>query len=331
MSHRHVRAFASVMALAAFAGAPVSVFGQEATKPAESATPMYRTTGDARRDTLVRLTRNVSVDFQDKRLEDVLTFIQTSSGADIEPLWIDDQHTDGLDKEKVVSVKVDGATYLALIEKVLDKARGDAGENTWQMSETGSLQIGPKNRLNLIKRVQLYDINDLLMELPIYSDVPRIDLQQALQSSQGGGGGGQSPFREQGNDRGSKMREKKERADEVLQLITQLVEPDQWVDNGGSGGTIRYYNGTLIVNAPDYMHRGIDGYPYWPAGSTSASTINGRRYVSLTSDAGLSRIAGFGQSEVSAVVGGKIIRSGGPPGGGGSKGPSTTQPGGGPK
>lgn len=310
----HVMSRALVLGLVAVAGLPAAVSAQT-----EAATPTVGArTGSPQRDTMLKLTRPVTVDFQDKRLEDIVAFITTSSGAEIEPLWVDDQHQDGLDKEKVISVRANNVTYLTLIEKVLDKARGDNGDNTWQMSDTGAIEIGPKTRLNSVKRVEIYDVNDLLMDIPDYTDIPRIDLQQALQSSQGGGGG-QSPFREEGNDRQSKTREKKERADEIRQLITQLVETEQWTDNGGSGGTIQYYNGTFIVNAPDYMHRGIDGYKWWPANATNASNVNGRRYVTLTTDQGLSKVAGFAQHEVDAVVGGQIIRSNPPPGGGGNK------------
>jgi hypothetical protein len=235
----------------------------------ETAAPAKFTTGVPQRDTLIRMTRKITVDFTDKRLEDVINFIQTSSGADIEALWADERNSDGLDKEKLVSVKVDNQTFLTLVEKILERAKGDTGgECTWQMSESGAIQLGPKDRLNKIRRVQIYDINDLIVEIPEYTDVPRIDLQQALQASaQGGGGGGQSPFREQGNDdQQQKTRERQERIDEVVQLLQQLVEPEQWVDNGGSGGTLKVFRGALVVNAPDYMHRAIDGYKYWPPG-----------------------------------------------------------------
>jgi hypothetical protein len=40
--------------------------------------------------------------------------------------------------------------------------------------------------------------------------------------------------------------------------------------------------------------------------------MNGRRYVSLGTDNGVSRIDGFANQEVSAVAGGRIIRSGDP-------------------
>ena len=80
------------------------------------------------------------------------------------------------------------------------------------------------------------------------------------------------------------------------------------------GGTRR---GTLIIKAPDYMHRQLVGYPYWPRGRQVSTAANGRRYVSLNMETGVSKVDGFAQQEVSAVVGGQIFRSNDPPGGGG--------------
>lgn len=277
-------------------------------------------TGSPQRDTLTRLMRRMTVDFNEKRLEDVVAFIKDFANADLEPLWMDDKHPEGLDKEKVISVKGENVTVLNLLEKVLEKAAPDAGgEATWQMSETGTFQMGPRERLNKYRRVQIYDINDLLMDVPDYRDVPDIDLQQALQASQGGGGGGQSPFRDQQDqeDRQERDNRKKEQAEELATLIRDLVEPDQWTENGGSGGSIRVYKGTFIVNAPDYIHRGVNGYRYWPATRTIArKDEKGRRYVTLGVDAGISTVDGFGQQPVTAVVGGKPVSSN--PGGGGN-------------
>jgi hypothetical protein len=317
MSRHFSRFVLGASCVFAVAGLTTAIHAQASASAATvAATPARLTTGIPQRDTLVRMTRTVTVDFQDQRVEDVITFIQTSSGADLEPMWADDRNTDGLDKDRLISVKVQNQTFLLLLEKVLDAAKPDiGGDNAWQMSETGAMQVGPKERLNRVKRVEIYDINDLIMEIPDYRDIPRIDLQQALQSSQGGGSG-QSPFREEGQDDQMRTRERQERAEELMELLQSIVEPEQWVENGGTGGSIRLFQGTLIVNAPDYMHRGLNGYRYWPSRSTVSSMSNGRRYVSLTTDAGLAKVLGFGQQPVSAVVGGRVIQSG-PPGGGG--------------
>lgn len=334
--HRSLRPRALVLFAAAGLAISGTALGQNGPEPAPVTPPPAASapaapampasvvvrdihTGDARRDTMLKLMRPITVDFQEKRLEDVIAFVRDFSGADIEALWIDDQNPTGLDKEKVISVKVTNGTVLSLMEKVLEKAKADSGDNSWQMSDSGAFQIGSKERLNKYRRVEIYDINDLLMEVPDYRDVPKIDLQQALQAAQsgGGGGGGKSPFKDENekNDE-QRMRDREKQAEDLQKLITDLVETEQWTDNGGNGGTIRYYKGTLIVNAPDYIHRGIDGYHWWPGTATQSSVVKGRRYVTLTTDNGISKIMGFGKQPVSAVAGGQVISSGGGGGGG---------------
>ncbi len=283
------------------------------------------------RDTLMKMLRPVTVEFTDTRLEAVIDYIRDITGARIEALWMTDRNPEGLDKDMTVSVKVENVTFLALLERVLGQASSGFDESTWQMSETGELQVGTKERLNKFKRVEMYDISDLLLEVPRYDEVPSIDLQRVLQSSGGGGGGGggqsQSPFRDDDQNQRDQQREdrRQEKADQVVEIIQELCEPDQWIETGGSGGSIRLYESSIIVNAPDYMHRAINGYPYWPRRLTQTGvTPAGRRYVSLTTDNGISTIDGFANQEVSAVVGGQIVRSG-DPGGGGRQQPPADQ------
>jgi hypothetical protein len=273
------------------------------------------------RETLIRLSRPITVDFRDQRLADIIAFIRDFSMAEIEPMWTGDRHSTGLDPDQLITVSVQNVTVLTLIERILEQARDDFSEGTWQMSETGALQIGPRDRLNRWKRVVVYDINDLLMEIPDFPEVPRIDLNQALQGAGGGGGGGgggQSPFR--GGDTEDRERDRQTRdarAEEIADLIREIVESEQWVENGGSGGSVRVFRGNLIVRAPDYMHRGIVGYPYWPSSATASRTVNGRRYVTLTTDNSISALAGMALQPVTATAPGQGGGAGGGGGGGG--------------
>ncbi len=266
------------------------------------------------RDTLILVSRRITVEFNDERLENIFEFIRQYTGAEIEPLWRNERQPVGLDREQTISLKVTNVSVLTLIERILEKAEtDDPTGNTWQLTEHGELQAGPKERLNKFRRIQIYDINDLIMELPDYPEVPEIDLQSALQQS--GGGGGQSPFQQNEEDDQRERLTQEQRANEIIDLILEIVEPEQWLEGGGTGGSIRHWRGTLIINAPDYMHRQINGYPYWPSSATRTSMVEGRRYVTLGVDTGISTLDGFGNEEVSAVVGGNIVRSG--PGGGG--------------
>ncbi len=73
------------------------------------------------------------------------------------------------------------------MEKVLDKAQTDATGhgNSWQLTDSGTLQVGPKDRLNKFKYVKLYPIAGLLLEIPDYNNAPEFDLQSVLQSQTG--------------------------------------------------------------------------------------------------------------------------------------------------
>jgi len=308
-----------VSAVGAIAVAAPMAGAQNAAAP--SAAAVARRTGHPQRDTLIKMMTPMTVNFENQRLEDVMDFIRTVTGADLGPMWVTDSETEGLDREMQVTIQADNITALDLIEKLLERASADIGESTWQLSGTGTLELGPKERLNRYKRVEIYDIKDLLFELPEYPQVPLLDLQSVLQSNRGGGGG-RSPFRQnqtqqqlQTGQQISKLRE--EQSQDVMDMLQELVEPDQWVDRGGDGASMRFFQGALIVSAPDYVHRQLMGYPYWPQRATRISMANGRRYVTLSTDNQLATVDGFGQQPVSAVVGGQIIRSNDPPGGGG--------------
>ncbi len=70
------------------------------------------------------------------------------------------------------------------------RATTDVGTdaNTWQLTDYGSLQVGPRSRLNAFKRVEMYDINDLLLEIPDAPNAPEFDLNTVFQATGGSGG-----------------------------------------------------------------------------------------------------------------------------------------------
>lgn len=277
-----------------------------------------RSTGNAQRDTLLKMQRQIGIDLNDTRLEDVLKYIAETTKVTFEPMWKGDR-LDGLDKDQMISMSVKDMPAIMFLEKVMQQVQAETDEEcSWQLTPLGVLQVGTKARLNKFKRIEIYDINDLLFVMPVYNNAPEIDLQQVLQQSGGGGGGGgggsgQSPFKDnnQKNQGQEQQRTKEERARDIINLITTFVEPSQWTDNGGEGGTIRYYQGHIIVEGPDYMQRGVNGYPWWPQVRVSTG---GKRYVSLNMDTSVSKLNDLRPVPVTGQAGGGGVR---PPGGGG--------------
>jgi hypothetical protein len=256
--------------------------------PASAACAQSSAAPDARaRDNLLNLIRT-TIEFeipQDTPLSaaigELALKVKEQRGVDLamEVLWRGE--SDGLDRDfRLPAIATKGLNGLEYLEKVLLAGSPDRPA-TWQLTPLGSVQIGLKESLNRFRRIVLYDIQDLLLEIPNFDQAPEIDLDRVLQyARRGGGGGGGSPFRQNQQQRPRDQRTPAERSVEIVDIIRQYVEPDQWFAGLPEP---RFWQGNLIIDAPDYIHRGINGYPWLPrAGKTL--TERPQRFVAMTTD-----------------------------------------------
>lgn len=204
------------------------------------------------------LEKLITVEFSDARLPDVVEFLENYTGLVVRPMWLDDRHTDGLTKETEISVDVREGTVRDLLEEVLEQASDSFSESTWQLSPRGELQIGPRSRLNRYREIEFYDVRDLLIRLPDFTDAPDLNIDAAMSQGRGGGGGNIFEFNDE-EEVEDELGEQKDLAEQLVRLIHDLVEPEQWQENGGEGGQIRIQDGLLIIRAPEYIHRQLRG------------------------------------------------------------------------
>jgi uncharacterized membrane protein YgcG len=256
---------------------------------------------------------DITVNFDETPLRDAVKYIESVIGVPIVGRYNDDRTGEGMDPEVVITLDVEGLPALNVLERILDLAV-EFEENAWQLRD-GYIEVGTKNRLasKSAQSITYYPIQDLLFEPPRFENAPQLDLDSALnQSNQGGGGsggggssggfggggGGGSGGGSGGGGGGSiiggpdadpERASDAEKAEQIVTLITETVEPEGWAQLGGEWATIRYFQGTLIIRAPDFVHRQIGGYPTpIPPGrrglSGASVPTNGRRYVSITGD-----------------------------------------------
>jgi hypothetical protein len=242
-------------------------------------------TRKAKREVLTKLSKKITIDVEDQPIQDLFSFLNDVTGAEIEPIYLnDDLSVEGIDPETPITLKVNEIAALVVLERILLRAQrieGIGEEYTWQFTDYGTIECGPKIRLNENSRIELYDVADLLYVVPDFDNAPEFDLQNAIQQSGGGGGGGStSPFTG-GNQDPQDVLTFAERAEALRTLITATVEPDQWSDVGGDGGTITLYNQSFIITAPDYMHRQIAGYDFWPARLQQIRKVKGRQHIKI--------------------------------------------------
>lgn len=212
------------------------------------------------------LSQRITLDVTEQPIEDIFRFIAEVTGADLEPIYLDDDRLEGIDPETTLTFKATNTPALLVLERVLSRVESKekpASGYTWQFSDTGSIECGPKAILNERQTTELYDISELLFVIPSFDNAPAFDLSTSLQQSQGGGGGGQSPFQGAQDDDDDEPLE--DRVTRIIDLIQANIEPDEWTSLGGSGGSITTFGTSLVVTAPDYIHRQINGYDFWPS------------------------------------------------------------------
>jgi uncharacterized membrane protein YgcG len=272
---------------------------------------------------------DISVEFEDTPARSVVEYMRTVLGINIVGRFNDDRTGTGLDPDTPINIRVQNRPALNILELFLEQAGADVGEDTtWQL-RNGFVEVGTKERLGSrsARETRYYPIRDLLFEVPNFENAPDFDLDSALDQGnnggggggrggggggggiggsggggcggggRGGGGGGSGSLFGSSNDDPDRM-SAAEKAEILMDLISELVEQDAWEQFGGDQARMRYFEGTLIVTAPDYVHRGISGYPFRPvvtggAGVSDASSPVERRSVTFAK--GISRIEAAGR------------------------------------
>ncbi|MBL9032196.1 MAG: hypothetical protein JNM80_10890 [Phycisphaerae bacterium] len=201
-----------------------------------------------------------SVSFQDHALGDVIQFVQTITQTNLDVDWASLELA-GIQKETTVSLNLTNVTYKTLLDRITEKVSGQdkSSRADWAVID-GVVTIASEDRIRRNTALVVYDIKDLIIETPDYRDVPRIDLQQALQSAQGGSG--QSPFRQEQQRNDEQLtRDREERMDALIDIITQHVDQEGWEANGGTPGKITKMvsAGNLIILNTPKNHRAIMG------------------------------------------------------------------------
>lgn len=231
---------------------------QPVPQPVQTEAAPDPTPNQLRAATMRKMMRRITITFEGNRLEDVLKFFEEVAGIQIEKKWLDDRHATGLDKDFEVNLKIENMPLVNALERVLDRAiEDDLDRATWQLNDWGEVEVGPRSRLNFRKYIRIYDVQDLLFTIRDYDRLPNFDLGGG---GEGGGGGGF--FDDPDNDPGNLGPSEREQVERLVNIIQTFIEEDQWVANGGDGGTIRFFRGNLIIRCPDYMHRALSGYNF---------------------------------------------------------------------
>jgi len=225
------------------------------------------------------LYRDLTVDFTAAPAKDVFDFFRTALDLTIVVRYSNDAVGHGIDPEQPITLEAKKTPALVVLELVLEQC-SVIDDCTWQLRK-GFLEVGTKQRLSVpaARVLRWVPIDELVFEAPHFEDSPDLRLDHAFPTYGGGGygytGGGLGGFfgGYGGGGYGGSIQYstnssgdgKAQRVQSLITLITDHVEPTAWTHNGGDQATIRYRDGVLIIQAPQFIQRQIFGYPKVPA------------------------------------------------------------------
>jgi type II secretory pathway component GspD/PulD (secretin) len=206
-------------------------------------------------------TKRIPANFNDNPLEAVVTYIESVANVNVDVDW-PQLETKGIERTTPVTLKLTNVSIETVLDRVMEKVSSDPSNGGAWAIQNGVLTISSREQINKNRVLAIYDIRDLLIEVPDYANAPEFDLQTVLQNQGGGGGGGQSPFRDnQQNQPGGGLQQRtlQERTQDIIDIIQTNVDNTGWVANGGEVGAIQELQGSLIITNTPANHRAVQG------------------------------------------------------------------------
>jgi hypothetical protein len=210
-------------------------------------------------------TRVPEVLFNETPFEQVLEWLRDLTQVNMVVHWqvLEDA---GIKRDKPISLNAKNLRLSQVLWMVMSEAGGQDVKLAYR-AEGNLLVLSTDDDLNKEMVVKVYDVNDLLLQVPRFSARPSLDPSQALQQ-QGQGSGGTNLFQNQEQDEeldrdrgggGINDGGMTPEAARLIQLIRDTIEPDTWRENGGQGA-IYLFRGQLVVRNTILVHQRLGGF-----------------------------------------------------------------------
>ena len=196
------------------------------------------------------------VRFNEQPFEEVVTLLNESNDLNIAVDW-DDLNSSGVLRDKPVSLNLKDVKLRTVLSEVLNQVGGNVPLK-FSIGE-GLVRIATKDKLDRDKYILVYDIRDLIFEIPDYTDDPQF-----------GTAGGASNIGPDGALRSADMFQQWRKPDpesspklfdgnqhiveDIKEIIRNTIEPDSWRESGSGDASLHELHGQLIVYNTSEAH-----------------------------------------------------------------------------
>ena len=183
-------------------------------------------------------------DFDAAPVADAVNSLGDATGLNLSVNWRALEQV-GISKSDPVTVRLTGVPLGKVLQTILDDVA--PGQLTYY-ADGNVVRVTTRKLADEDRITKIYPVGDLTADVPDFAG-PRL----SLTDGGGSGGGGGGLFSGQNDADDDQPRTRSERGQAVVDLITTTVRPEVWDVNGGQS-SVRFFNGSLIVNAPRSVH-----------------------------------------------------------------------------
>jgi general secretion pathway protein D len=213
---------------------------------------------ETRRTTAILDNTRMPGNFAKNRLEDALAYVQKVSNVNMVVDW-PALETAGITRDSTVEMNLADATAASVLDRVAEVVSPDAANRAAVAVKDGTVRFSTKKALDRDTTTFVYEIRDLMVDIPDFTNAPVFDLATVLKGDTSTSGGATPFATKPGRGEMAMRKSAEEKTRELVALITNTVEFDSWKENGGENGLIQPYQGSLIVTTTPRVHRSIDG------------------------------------------------------------------------
>lgn len=206
---------------------------------------------EVNRQAMATLRQPLPVNFEARRLDNVIDYFRNSTGLNVTVNWPALAEI-GIEPDAPITLQLEQVPAETALRLVLEQVSALSPQDPVTYSVVdGIVRISTQSSLTRNTEIRVYDIRDMLVQVPTFTNAPQFDLASVV----GGGGGteGGGLTIQEGEQPEQISRE------DLVARITTLIQDtvgrqDEWVAYGGDQSSLQELNGQLIVRTTPQNH-----------------------------------------------------------------------------
>jgi tetratricopeptide (TPR) repeat protein len=121
---------------------------------------------------------SVPVDFSDVTFENAVSYLEQVTGSEF---YVDWKALDliGIDRDDEITLQLNQVDGISALDRILEQFGDDLDRPKWTIQE-GIVTVSSDEALRRDTMLVVYDIRDLLFQVPMFDNAPELDIESAL-------------------------------------------------------------------------------------------------------------------------------------------------------